>query len=134
SRAQSDCPAESAAGRDVEVIENGGAGRHRLIVVRRGNGEGRSDVRVGVGHARGRAERYDVTRRGGGMEVEVAGCIVISVAVHGRTAVFDFGGAKIQIPRNIVTRAGPPIRTAATIVGRAELTTQAFAPNHVAGR
>src|SRR5215472_17310023 len=133
-RAQRDCPAETAAGRDVEVIENGGAGRYRLIIVRCGNGEGGSDVRVGVGHARGRAEGYDVTRRGGGMAVEVAGRIVISVAVHGRTAVLHYAPAEIQIPINVVARARHAIRPSAAVVGRAELSSQAFAPDHVAGR
>ena len=68
------------------------------------------------------------------MASEIAGSIVISIAVDGWACVFDNGSAEICIPRDVVTRSRHSIGSATTVVGSAVLSTQALASNHVSGR
>src|SRR5216683_22764 len=132
--AQRHRPAECAAGGDIQVIQHRSAGRYSLVIIRGRDGKRRAYIWVGVGDAIGRAECNDVARLSGRMAVEVAGGIVVSVTVDGRAAILDDRSPEIQIPGHIVARPRHAIRTAAAVIGGAEFSAQALAPDHISSR
>src|SRR5262249_46341799 len=119
------------ARRYVQMVDHGDPWRDGLVVIGGRDRESWVAVRIRVGHAGSRAEGDDVSWRGRRMAVEIAGCVVVSVTIDRRAAILHNCAAKIRVPRHAVARSGHAIRAGTTIIGCAELATQALAPHHV---
>jgi len=132
--AQSYRSIESAASRNVQVVRDGPARDNGLVVIDRRNRESRLGIWIRVGDVGGRAEGNDITRLGWRVAVEVAGRIVVRIAVDRRAVVLDCRCAVIQIPSDVVARSRHTVRPSAAIIGRSEFRAQALAPDYISRR